>query len=64
MRKFLAPDKYQQSESDKRVQQELRAAGKLPRHIAVIMDGNGRWAENAACHAPPVIRPALQACGT
>lgn len=45
MRKFLAPDKYQQSESDKRVQQELRAAGKLPRHIAVIMDGNGRWAE-------------------
>jgi undecaprenyl diphosphate synthase len=45
MRKFLGPDKYQQPEDDKRVQQDLRAAGKLPRHIAVIMDGNGRWAE-------------------
>ena len=45
MRKFLGPDKYQQPEDDKRVQQELRALGKLPRHIAVIMDGNGRWAE-------------------
>lgn len=45
MRKFIGPDKYQQPEDDKRVQQELRALGKLPRHIAVIMDGNGRWAE-------------------
>jgi undecaprenyl diphosphate synthase len=23
---------------------EIRAAGELPRHVAVIMDGNGRWA--------------------
>jgi undecaprenyl diphosphate synthase len=45
MRKFLGPDKYQQTEDDKLVQQKLRALGKLPRHIAVIMDGNGRWAE-------------------
>ncbi|HET6400566.1 MAG TPA: isoprenyl transferase [Candidatus Kapabacteria bacterium] len=45
MHKFLGLDKYQQSEDDKRVQLELRARGKLPRHIAVIMDGNGRWAE-------------------
>ncbi|HWF43005.1 MAG TPA: polyprenyl diphosphate synthase, partial [Candidatus Kapabacteria bacterium] len=45
MRKFLGSNPYQQSEDDKRVQNELRAAGKLPRHIAVIMDGNGRWAE-------------------
>ncbi|HZK75480.1 MAG TPA: isoprenyl transferase [Candidatus Kapabacteria bacterium] len=45
MRKFLVPDKYQQPEDDKRVQLELRARGKLPHHIAVIMDGNGRWAE-------------------
>jgi undecaprenyl diphosphate synthase len=45
MRKFLGPDKYRQTEDDKLVQQKLRAQGKLPRHIAVIMDGNGRWAE-------------------
>lgn len=45
MRKFLGPDKYQQPDDDKLVQQKLRAQGKLPRHIAVIMDGNGRWAE-------------------
>ncbi|MGH7550352.1 MAG: isoprenyl transferase [Gemmatimonadota bacterium] len=24
---------------------EIAAQGKLPRHVAVIMDGNGRWAE-------------------
>jgi undecaprenyl diphosphate synthase len=29
---------------DKRIQSELKASCKLPRHIAVIMDGNGRWA--------------------
>jgi undecaprenyl diphosphate synthase len=29
---------------DKRTQAELRASCQLPRHIAVIMDGNGRWA--------------------
>ncbi len=45
MRKFLGPDRYRQTEDDKLVQQKLRAQGKLPRHIAVIMDGNGRWAE-------------------
>jgi undecaprenyl diphosphate synthase len=45
MRSILGPDKYHQTEDDKLVQQKLRAQGKLPRHIAVIMDGNGRWAE-------------------
>lgn len=45
MRKFLGSEPYSQSEDDKRVQQALRARGKLPHHIAVIMDGNGRWAE-------------------
>ncbi|MFI5202290.1 MAG: isoprenyl transferase [Candidatus Kapaibacterium sp.] len=45
MRRILGPEPYQQSEDDKRVQLELRSRGKLPRHIAVIMDGNGRWAE-------------------
>jgi undecaprenyl diphosphate synthase len=28
----------------KRLKEEIQAAGNLPRHIAIIMDGNGRWA--------------------
>lgn len=45
MSRFFKPDPYQQTEEDKRVQEELRQSGKLPKHIAIIMDGNGRWAE-------------------
>jgi len=33
-----------QSPEDKDVQATLLAGGALPRHIAIIMDGNGRWA--------------------
>lgn len=29
---------------DKIVQEEILNSGKIPRHIAIIMDGNGRWA--------------------
>lgn len=35
----LAPD-------DRSVQDALRQTGRLPAHVAVIMDGNGRWAED------------------
>ncbi|MEI8033050.1 MAG: isoprenyl transferase [Chlorobiaceae bacterium] len=30
--------------ADRRIQEELKASCQLPSHIAVIMDGNGRWA--------------------
>jgi undecaprenyl diphosphate synthase len=29
---------------DESIQEELKASCQLPRHIAIIMDGNGRWA--------------------
>jgi len=29
---------------DKFIQEEILNSGKIPRHIAIIMDGNGRWA--------------------
>ncbi len=32
------------NQEDKKVQSDLIALGKMPNHIAVIMDGNGRWA--------------------
>lgn len=35
----------QASEKDKREQDRLREAGEIPGHIAIIMDGNGRWAK-------------------
>ena len=34
-----------QSISDEKLQQELKNSGKIPTHIAIIMDGNGRWAK-------------------
>jgi len=30
---------------DRKIQDELRASGNIPGHIAIIMDGNGRWAK-------------------
>lgn len=34
-----------QTEEDRALQEELRRRGSLPLHIAIIMDGNGRWAQ-------------------
>ncbi len=34
-----------QTESDKKLQKEIADSGKIPAHIAIIMDGNGRWAQ-------------------
>jgi undecaprenyl diphosphate synthase len=37
---LIAPDK-----KDKAIQDKLKESGEIPGHIAVIMDGNGRWAK-------------------
>ncbi len=34
----------EQNLEDKNLQEELKNSGKLPKHVAIIMDGNGRWA--------------------
>lgn len=36
--------KQTQSIEDREIQKKLKQAGSLPAHIAIIMDGNGRWA--------------------
>lgn len=55
---------------DKKVQEMLRSTGEIPRHIAIIMDGNGRWAKKRgmpriAGHSEGVesVRDTVEACG-
>ncbi len=55
---------------DKEVQEQLRRTGEIPRHIAIIMDGNGRWAKKRgmpriAGHNEGVesVRDTVEACG-
>ncbi|MBS1904359.1 MAG: isoprenyl transferase [Bacteroidetes bacterium] len=42
---MFKPGEYEQTPADKQVQQELISRGRIPEHVAIIMDGNGRWAE-------------------
>jgi undecaprenyl diphosphate synthase len=56
--------------SDKEAQEALKRQGSLPRHIAIIMDGNGRWAKQRglpriAGHREGVksVRDIVEACG-
>jgi undecaprenyl diphosphate synthase len=58
-----------QSQSDEKLQEELKRAGEIPVHIAIIMDGNGRWARKrrlprAAGHKKGVetVRDIVEAC--
>ncbi|HEX9615185.1 MAG TPA: isoprenyl transferase [Bacteroidota bacterium] len=55
---------------DKRLQDRLMESGEIPRHIAIIMDGNGRWAKRRgmpriAGHHEGVnsVRDIVEACG-
>jgi len=58
------------SPDDKSVQEALKASGEIPSHIAIIMDGNGRWAKRSglpriAGHTEGVesVRDIVEACG-
>ncbi len=44
MNQEIAEKQDTRATDDERLQEELRERGEIPRHIAVIMDGNGRWA--------------------
>jgi len=33
------------SAPDEQIKQSLKKSGEIPKHIAIIMDGNGRWAK-------------------
>ena len=55
---------------DKAVQDELKKNGEIPEHIAIIMDGNGRWAKSQGKtrvfgHRQGVtsVRDTVEACG-
>jgi undecaprenyl diphosphate synthase len=57
-------------DDDKKVQERLRGVGEIPQHIAIIMDGNGRWAKKRgmpriAGHREGVesVRDVVEACG-
>jgi len=55
---------------DKKLQDRLIESGEIPKHIAIIMDGNGRWAQRRglpriAGHHEGVnsVRDIVEACG-
>lgn len=55
---------------DRKQQERLLQSGEIPRHIAIIMDGNGRWAQRRglpriAGHREGVnsVRDIVEACG-
>ena len=57
------------SSSDEHTQADLKKSGEIPSHIAIIMDGNGRWAKKrglprAAGHTRGVesVRDIVKAC--
>jgi undecaprenyl diphosphate synthase len=66
----LAKGPQQATGEDRKEQETLRRSGEIPRHIAIIMDGNGRWATERglpriAGHTEGVesVRDTVEACG-
>ncbi len=45
MKKFTLTN-TEQTKADQEKQLELKRSGEIPEHIAIIMDGNGRWARS------------------
>ncbi len=61
--------KSPEAKSDEKLQEELKASGAIPSHVAIIMDGNGRWARKrglprVAGHKRGVdtVREIVEAC--
>jgi undecaprenyl diphosphate synthase len=66
----LPPGPQESTGADRTEQEKLQSSGEIPRHIAIIMDGNGRWAKERglpriAGHREGVesVRDAVEACG-
>jgi len=38
------------SPQDRKIQEQLKSTGEIPGHVAIIMDGNGRWAQEKNRH--------------
>jgi undecaprenyl diphosphate synthase len=58
------------SPEDKKNQDQLKHRGAIPTHIAIIMDGNGRWAKERGLHRVAghrqgvnSVRDIVEACG-
>ena len=63
-------DRKQPATKDESIQAQLSRSGDIPVHIAIIMDGNGRWAKKRglpriAGHSEGVesVRDTVEACG-
>lgn len=44
--KSISLTNKEQSSQDKELQAKLKSSGVIPAHVAIIMDGNGRWAKS------------------